>query len=87
MKKRRLLLIALACILIGSVFMPAACNDDDEPAHTHTFSDEWSSDATHHWHAATCDHTDETSDRAKHDWDDGEVTTAPTETKEGVKML
>ena len=27
--------------------------------HTHTFGAEWSKDATNHWHAATCEHTNE----------------------------
>ena len=39
---------------------------DVTPPHTHTFSDEWSHDETHHWHAATCEHTDEKSDYAEH---------------------
>ena len=26
--------------------------------HVHTFSDEWTYDETHHWHAATCEHTE-----------------------------
>lgn len=35
--------------------------------HTHTYSDEWSYDATHHWHAATCGH-DVVADKAEHAW-------------------
>ena len=34
--------------------------------HTHTFSTEWTSDKTYHWHAATCEHTDETSGFEEH---------------------
>lgn len=37
--------------------------------HTHTFASEWSSDATHHWHAATCGH-DVVSDKAEHTLDE-----------------
>ena len=37
----------------------------------HTFSDEWSSDGTYHWHAATCEHKDEVSDKSKHDIKNG----------------
>ena len=34
--------------------------------HRHTFRDEWSSDDTSHWHAATCEHTTEKKDEAAH---------------------
>lgn len=37
--------------------------------HTHTFASEWSSDATYHWHAATCGH-DVVSDKAEHTLDE-----------------
>ena len=37
-----------------------------ETGHTHTFSEDWSKDGTHHWHAATCTHTDEKGDNALH---------------------
>lgn len=84
MKKRRILLLVLACILMGAVLVLAACSDEQC---THTFSDDWSSDDTHHWHAATCEHTDERSDLAEHTWDAGEVTDAPTETEDGEKTF
>ena len=34
--------------------------------HRHTFRDEWSSNDTSHWHAATCEHTTEKKDEAAH---------------------
>ncbi|MCQ2801978.1 MAG: hypothetical protein MJ222_05090 [Bacilli bacterium] len=34
--------------------------------HEHTFSDAWSSDKENHWHAATCEHTDEKKDLGAH---------------------
>jgi len=37
--------------------------------HTHTYSEDWSTNATHHWHKATCDHTDETSSYGEHVYD------------------
>lgn len=40
--------------------------------HTHTFAEEWSSDAENHWHASTCDHKDEKSDVAAHVDEDGD---------------
>jgi len=40
----------------------------DMPDHTHIFSKSWSSDATHHWHKATCAHSDEVSGKAEHEF-------------------
>ncbi|MGN0823664.1 MAG: leucine-rich repeat domain-containing protein, partial [Candidatus Coproplasma sp.] len=37
----------------------------------HNYSDEWTSDAQYHWHAATCEHSDEISGKAEHTWDNG----------------
>lgn len=39
--------------------------------HKHTYSENWSFDATAHWHAATCEHTDEVADRAEHNIENG----------------
>ena len=36
------------------------------PPHEHSFSTEWTSDGTNHWHAAICEHTEETKDLAPH---------------------
>ena len=55
------------------------------PAHEHTYSSDWSKDETHHWHAATCEHTTEVSGKAEHNWNDGVVTTEPTYEAAGVK--
>ncbi len=35
--------------------------------HTHTYSDEWTSDSMYHWHAATCEHTGSVSEKALHE--------------------
>ena len=54
--------------------------------HKHTFDTErWDHDAENHWHPATCAHTSEKKDLAAHSWNEGVVTTQPTETTEGVK--
>ena len=42
-----------------------------EHTHAHTYSDTWSQDATYHWHAATCEHTNEIKDKAEHNYVDG----------------
>ena len=47
--------------------------------HTHTFASEWTSDATNHWHSATCGHTTEVSGKAEHSFGDWTTTTAEAE--------
>lgn len=42
------------------------------PAGTHTFDTEWSSDATNHWHEATCGH-DLVAEQGKHEWNEQNV--------------
>ena len=46
------------------------------PPHEHTYSDEYTSDATYHWHAATCGH-DVVSGKERHSFEDTVV--PPTE--------
>ncbi len=58
---------ALAFVVMVLVIMVIAVSCE-EP-HTHTFSDEWTSDATHHWHKATCGHED-VNGKEVHEWGD-----------------
>ncbi|MCM1417834.1 MAG: hypothetical protein NC084_01025 [Bacteroides sp.] len=60
--------------------------DGGEDEHTHTFATAWTSDDANHWHAATCTHTEEISDKAAHVWNDGVITRFPTETEKGLKI-
>lgn len=46
------------------------CGEDME-GHSHIYSKKWSSDATHHWHAAVCAHDGEINDKAAHEYDEG----------------
>lgn len=72
MKKSKLLTTAvLAATLTLSCGLLAACGND----HTHTYSTDWSKDATGHWHVATCDDLKEgdkeyKKDFAAHVWGD-----------------
>ena len=75
-----LLILLLSISMIGFT----GCKDP-ELAHEHTFSDSWSKDATHHWHAATCEHTTEVSDKAEHTFGDWKVTKEATEEAEGTR--
>ena len=62
MKKRNLLL--LVCILLIAVMAFVSCGE--EP-HQHSFdTSKYVSDATGHWYAATCEHTDEKVNVAAH---------------------
>lgn len=86
---RNLTAIALAAVL---AFAFLGCSNDggDSPAlpppHEHTYSDSWTSNETHHWHAATCGHTDQVKDKAEHDFPETwtEVTAA-TEEADGLE--
>ena len=58
---RNLTVIALTAVL---AFVISGCSSDGgddpvlplPPAHVHAYSDSWTSNETHHWHAATCGH-------------------------------
>lgn len=52
--------------------------------HTHQFSNDYSSDALYHWHAATCGH-EVVNGKAEHTWGGWDVDDEPTETEEGKK--
>ena len=70
-------------LLLALVLGLSACKE--EPAqqeHEHTFSEEWTTDANYHWHAATCEHTDQLADKAKHKWT-SKVTKEATHTENG----
>ena len=61
MKKFSVAFLSLVCTF-ACAFGLAACGEK----HAHTYSEEWQSDANNHWHAATCEHTDEKSNVAAH---------------------
>lgn len=58
---KKLTLVVLACMLMAVSCMTVAC-------HRHKYSEEWSSDETHHWRYATCEHEQEIRDRAEHSY-------------------
>ncbi|MCI8499809.1 MAG: leucine-rich repeat domain-containing protein [Clostridia bacterium] len=73
MKKFFVTFFSLLCVLASAVGL-AACGGSTEGGkpHEHVFSSQWSHNETHHWHAATCEHTDEVKDKAEHDFANGE---------------
>lgn len=52
--------VLLSLLAATSVFT-SACG-----GHEHTFSDAWENNATHHWHAATCEHGEEKNSYGTH---------------------
>lgn len=80
--KKRIFAVCLFCLLLVSAVLLVSCkeqtgtdpgnsggNPDQTGEHTHTFADTWSYDATYHWHAATCGHSDAVSGKAAHVFD------------------
>lgn len=79
MKRKKRLLSALLTGLLAFAF--AAC----DPGHTHTYSKEWSSDETSHWHVAVCEHDDQVSSLSEHQFNSGVVTKEATTAETGEK--
>lgn len=86
MKKKLIALFTAATLAAVSAASLAAC-----AGHEHTYSADWSSDETSHWHQATCSENDEcasaVSDKASHTFDAGEVTKEATYDAEGEKTF
>ena len=88
MRKTRFLALALTIALCCMALLAVGCgNPAPAPSHTHTYSSAWKSDATYHWHAATCEHSSEVKDLKPHTFDKGVVTKEPTATETGVKTF
>lgn len=73
-----------AFVLVALAFAVAGCQIDSD-RHEHSFSKDWTSNATDHWHAATCEHAEEVSDKAAHTFGDWTVTKEATEETEGSR--
>ncbi len=85
MNMKRILSILLAvCACICVCAMLASCDGDE---HEHTYKSEWSKDAEYHWHACGKEDCTEASERAKHTFDDGKITTEATAEADGVKTF
>ena len=83
MKKLLLLLLAI-CTYLSVGVMLTACGGKK---HTHTYKTEWSKDATHHWHACEGENCTDVTNKTKHTWNDGEITTEATTEADGVKTF
>ena len=61
-------------------------NDNQEQAqHVHTYENDWSFDETFHWHAATCEHVEETKDKSEHIFSDWIIEKEATYLAEGLR--
>ena len=69
-------------VLMLTLILFAACDKGGK----HNFSEEWSNDETHHWHACTDKGCRETEGKAEHSWNGGNVTVEPTTEKEGTML-
>ena len=85
--KKKLLALAMAAMSIVFAFSLTACNGgettDGNGTHEHTYSEEWSHNATDHWHKCTA--CDEVTDKAAHICDNGNITKEPSCTEKGEK--
>ena len=84
MKSKKFVLAALVLLAITGLLALTSCkNDSVSESHAHTFDEaKWKSDATGHWHPATCEHTEAKGGFASHifDW---EVETESTDMEVG----
>ena len=72
-----------ACFAAMTMMALAGCG------HEHTFAETWAHDGAEHWHAATCEHTEEKMDVAQHDrkGTPSKEDVAPTCEAEGIDYL
>ena len=66
--KKNIALITTSLALVAL----AGCDGVAEP-HEHTFKQEWETNETHHWHNASCEHTDLVKDLNTHNFGDDNV--------------
>lgn len=64
--KRVISLILFAIFMVSMVVSLSSCNLFGPKECTHTFEEAWTTDATNHWHKATCEHTEEKGELAAH---------------------
>ena len=85
MKSKKFVLAGLVLLAITGLLALTSCkNDSVSEAHTHTFDEnKWESDATGHWHPATCGHTEERGGPASHTFGDWKVETESTDIAAG----
>ena len=74
-----------ATVLAGALAVGAAASLAACGGNSHTWSEDWSCDATSHWHACTDEGCTEVNDKADHTFNEGEMTQEATYAAEGVR--
>ena len=64
MKKAKL--IAIIFVVASIILCANGCANETEPPHEHKYSAKWTYDTENHWHEATCEHTNEVSEKSAH---------------------
>ena len=77
--------LIVANLLLGVIGCKDTVTDEGSKIHVHTFAEAWTSDANGHWHAATCEHTTEVSEKAEHSFGDWTTTKEATKEAKGSK--
>lgn len=73
----------ILALFIVMVMLLSSCNLFSG-VHTHSFSDTYSSDETHHWYACSCGEKDGVEEHA---WNEGVITIIPTPDSDGIKTF
>lgn len=81
-RKSFIAILAIAMVLVLSLAVLTACNNKK-----HDFSSKWEYDETSHWHECMTKKHSDVADKADHTFDEGVITTQPTEDAAGVKTL
>ena len=58
--------IAIIFVVASIILCANGCANETEPPHEHKFAAEWTYNAENHWHEATCEHTNEVSEKSAH---------------------
>ncbi len=73
-------IIALSVLFVVIVASVSSCNN-----HEHSFNEAWSSDDASHYHNASCEHSELTSDKAPHTFGEAEIVSEATCVENGIK--
>ena len=85
MKRKFLQFLITILLLLSILCFSVACGSTvEEPAHEHSFSNDWKKNETHHYHLCLCG---EKQDYNVHSFDDGEITLQPTKTEKGEQAI
>ena len=85
MKKRISILLTL-CLLLSYCLALTLCDFIAHYIHECQFTEQWTWDEDSHWHTCSFKYCNEISDKGLHDWDDGVITTKPTQDADDFRL-